>query len=158
MATALKPRTYLRPIAHCTSFDIFSATAVTNYNAKIDWFGTVRGRLGYLITPQLLLYTTGGLAYGRVELSGNTVFRPAKTFASTVFSASDTNIGFSVGGGVEGSVWLPPNWTWKLEYLYVDLGSVDVATSSSSVIGGPVTTKTHTHFTDVRVGLNYQFH
>src|SRR6516164_1812218 len=36
-------------------------------------------------------------------------------------------LGFSVGGGMEGrlSYWLPPNWTWKLEYLYLDLGSLD---------------------------------
>ena len=36
-------------------------------NQKIDWFGTVRGRIGYLADPKLLLYVTGGLAYGDVE-------------------------------------------------------------------------------------------
>jgi outer membrane immunogenic protein len=46
--------------------------AATAYDAKIAWFGTVRGRLGLLISDQVLLYGTGGLAYGRVELSGIT--------------------------------------------------------------------------------------
>ena len=38
---------------------------------KLSWFGTVRGRLGVTVTPDLLLYGTGGLAYGRVEASAN---------------------------------------------------------------------------------------
>src|SRR5712675_1571395 len=31
---------------------------------KLDWFGTLRGRAGILVTPTVLLYGTGGLAYG----------------------------------------------------------------------------------------------
>lgn len=31
-----------------------------------NWFGTLRGRIGYLLTPQLLAYATGGLSYGGV--------------------------------------------------------------------------------------------
>jgi opacity protein-like surface antigen len=81
------------------------------------------------------------------------------------------NVGFSVGGGIEGrfSYWLPPNWTWKLEYLYLDLGSLDTAPTPfaasipqgvSAAIVTTGTISTDTHFTDniVRVGLNYQFH
>ncbi len=134
-------------------FDPFSAgPAVTSYDAKINWFGTLRGRFGYLITPQLMYYATGGLAYGHVEVSGTTQV-PAGISA---FSASKTNTGFSLGGGIEGSVWLPPNWTWKLEYLYLNLGTLDAATSLNA--GGGTTT--HIEFSDniVRAGLNYQFH
>jgi outer membrane immunogenic protein len=40
---------------------------------SIDWFGTVRGRVGFLVTPQWLLYATGGLAYGETKSSFNTV-------------------------------------------------------------------------------------
>jgi outer membrane immunogenic protein len=90
--------------------------------------------------------------------------------ATTAFGASKTNTGFAVGGGAEGKLyWLPTNWTWKLEYLYVDLGSLDVATSfppaipialfgTTTAFAGPLTA--HTHFTDniVRVGLKCQFH
>jgi outer membrane immunogenic protein len=148
--------------------------ALSSYQAKIDWFGTVRGRLGLLIGDQLLIYGTGGLAYGHVAVSGSTNLAAATTdgavFTPTTaaFGASKTNVGFSVGGGMEGrlSYWLPANWTWKLEYLYLDLGSLDTATSFAlatlgngfSPITGTITT--HTHFTDniVRVGLNYQFH
>src|SRR6266568_2583570 len=41
---------------------------------KLSWLGTVRGRLGAAVTPDLLLYTTGGLAYGHVDASANTFF------------------------------------------------------------------------------------
>jgi outer membrane immunogenic protein len=152
-----------------------NGTAATAYQAKIDWFGTVRGRLGFLVGDQLLIYGTGGLAYGRVQVAGNAivnmpVFSPT-VIGNTGFSASKTNTGFTVGGGVEGrlSPWLPANWTWKLEYLYLDLGSLAAGTSqaaSPTILGSSFsyqvtdTITTHTHFTDniLRVGLNYQFH
>jgi outer membrane immunogenic protein len=167
-------------VAGCVMRAALNGTAVTAYEAKIDWFGTVRGRLGVLITDQVLLYGTGGLAYGRVELSGNTnvngtlTFPPASvqfpfsTPGATVFSESKTNVGFAVGGGIEGkcSYWLPTGWTWKAEYLYVDLGSFDTVSPfpganplivRTTPFTGAITT--HTRFTDniVRVGLNYKF-
>jgi outer membrane immunogenic protein len=151
----------------------------------IDWFGTVRGRVGYLITDQVLLYGTGGLAYGRVEVSGVTNVSgsvntnvgsglpPVIPFTSgaNAFGDSRTNFGFAVGAGIEGKISYRTGWTWKLEYLYLDLGSLNTAgpfPGGSSPFGsvtllttpftGAITT--HTHFTDniVRVGLNYQFH
>jgi outer membrane immunogenic protein len=168
----------------CSSFFPLSGTAATAYEGKIDWFGTVRGRLGYLVNDRVLLYATGGLAYGRVELSGATnvngvtldpigpISTPFTSPGTSVFSASRTNVGFAVGGGIEGRLayWLPPNWTWKLEYLYLDLGSVDTVNpfpaanpNTSAVLRATPftgTMTTHTLFTDniVRAGLNYQFH
>jgi outer membrane immunogenic protein len=37
---------------------------------SLEWFGTVRGRAGVLVTPQVLLYGTGGLAYGSIKSTG----------------------------------------------------------------------------------------
>jgi outer membrane immunogenic protein len=119
----------------CLLTGTLNATAATAYDAKISWFGTVRGRLGFLVSDQVLLYGTGGLAYGRVELSGitnvsgslvtnNPFFGTVPlTPGATAFSESRTNVGFAVGGGIEGKFlyWLPAGWTWKLEYHYVDL-------------------------------------
>jgi len=165
------------PPPACVGTLPFSTTSATGYEAKIGWFGTVRGRAGILLTDQILLYGTGGLAYGRVEVSGTSstastaIFGigPPVAFApiSTAFNAAKTNVGYTVGGGVEGKLfpWLPANWSWKLEYIYLDLGSLNY----SAPVGGiltfvfplPVsgTIAMHTHFNEniVRVGLNYKF-
>ena len=161
-----------------------NATAATAYDAKISWFGTVRPRLGFLIGDQVLLYGTGGLAYGRVELSGTTNVNGlevtngspailALTPAATAFSVSQIKAGFVLGAGIEGKFpyLLPAGWTWKLEYLYLDLGSIATAAPfpgafvpfpgskflATTPFAGAITP--HTLFTDniLRVGLNYKF-
>ena len=38
---------------------------------KLDWFGTVRGRLGWTVTPEMMIYATGGLAYGELNDGGS---------------------------------------------------------------------------------------
>ena len=115
---------------------------------KIDWFGTVRGRAGVLVTPQVLLYATGGLAYGQVN-SSETVGTPVPS----AFSTNSTNVGWTVGAGVEGVI--GGNWTARLEYLYVDLGHV----SGSFVLPSTNIISYNSHITDnvLRVGINYKF-
>jgi outer membrane immunogenic protein len=142
--------------------ELVDGTAVTQYDAKISWFGTVRGRIGY-VWDRLMLYATGGLAYGEVELAGTRtvsgVFGPIPWSITSAIGHSQVNTGWTVGAGLEGALFA--NWTLKPEYLYVDLGSLDDPDSVfqlNSVSGGQ--TITHTRFTDniFRVGLNYQFH
>jgi outer membrane immunogenic protein len=121
-------------------------------NQKIDWFGTVRARAGILATPKVLFYATGGLAYGEVN-SSETIG------VLTGFSNNTTNVGWTVGAGVEGVI--GGNWTAKLEYLYVDLGRVSgsFATTIPALGGGTLTSFYSSRITDnvVRVGLNYKF-
>src|SRR5664280_2764020 len=138
--------------------------AVTDYEAKILWFGTVRGRIGYA-WDRVMLYATGGLAYGEIKVEGtNTVSGVVGGLPSLPFLAviamghSKVNVGWTVGAGIEGA--LVDHWTWKAEYLYIDLGSVDdpdIPIGFINATGGRVTT--HTNFTDnvVRLGLNYKF-
>ena len=83
---------------------------------KIDWFGTVRGRVGSTITPSLLVYVTGGLAYGQVDststVSGINIFgaQGANTFtlvpAAVAFSSRTTKTGWTLGVG--GTATAPP--------------------------------------------------
>ncbi|WP_167398712.1 outer membrane protein [Methylosinus sporium] len=134
-------------------------TSTISASKSIDYLGTVRGRLGYLITPSLLVYGTGGLAYGQANLSSS-VFQAVGGLVGTSSSAfSDTRVGWAAGGGVE---WLfLPKWSAKVEYLYYDLGTV----STSSVISftgipTPVaTTSSSARFNGhvVRAGVNYHF-
>ncbi|MBB5048339.1 outer membrane immunogenic protein [Rhodopseudomonas rhenobacensis] len=97
------------------------------------WFGTVRGRVGYSF-DNLLVYGTGGLAFG--ELKG-------ERFGA---SESHTNAGWTIGAGAEFG--LSQNWSAKVEYLYVDLGS-----SNFGITGVPNSYQ----FGVVRVGVNYHF-
>jgi outer membrane immunogenic protein len=147
----------------------FSATGTvaTDYTTKIDWFGTVRGRIGYVWgNGNVLSYVTGGFAYGRVGIDGtstvsgveNVVFPFSVTHA---IGHSQVNTGWVVGYGTEGVIdfWGARNWTWKIEGLYMDLGHLDDTDAPAPIpVGGQ--TFTHTHFTDgiLRAGLNYKFY
>ena len=83
---------------------------------KLNWFGTMRARVGLANGP-VLTYVTGGAAYGGTETGVTTTFGGA-TAASSV---SATKSGWTWGTGVEAA--LGGNWTAKAEYLYIDLGS-----------------------------------
>ena len=137
-----------------------TATANQTLEAKIKWFGTVRGRVGYLVTPTVLLYGTGGLAYGRIETSSTQSLTVAlggvsATNASSV-DATKNRFGWTAGAGVEGAIPNTRDWTWKAEYLYIDFGHIG-ASGTDMVLG---TYSWNTHVTDhiARVGVNYRFH
>lgn len=126
-------------------------------NQGIEWFGTVRGRAGLLVTPSILLYATGGLAYGSVKSDGTLV--TANGFGQPVgaaFANKKTNFGWTVGAGVEAH--LGGNWTAKGEYLYVDLGSVTndvVFNVPPASIAAHINSRVTDHV--ARIGINYHF-
>jgi outer membrane immunogenic protein len=151
-------RAYLCPTGVCTPpfgvLAVFPGPAVpVSLDQKLEWFGTVRGRVGVLATPQVLFYATGGLAYGEVKNTATIGLVPVS------FSNSDTRVGYTVGAGVEGVI--GGNWTAKLEYLWVDLGrtSGSFATTLAGLGGGVLTSTYSSRITDniVRVGVNYKF-
>ncbi len=148
--------------AICTVAGCPPGSLLYNTSYRLDWFGTLRGRAGFLATPQFLLYATGGLAYGHLSATEPTV----------PLSWGDTRAGWTVGAG--GEVAIDSHWSIKLEYLYMDLGrfgdaSASTATSvtvaNSPRVGFSTLTVTNTtatfntRFTDniVRVGVNYRF-
>jgi outer membrane immunogenic protein len=136
-------------------FPIPGPAVAENMNQTIDWFGTVRGRVGFLATPKILFYGTGGLAYGAVNSNLNLA---TPTGALNRFSATDTKVGYAIGGGIEGV--LSGNWTAKLEYLYVDLGTVSgtYGTNITAAGGAPLVTSYSSRITDnvLRFGVNYK--
>jgi outer membrane immunogenic protein len=128
--------------------DFGDSTLTTDFS--IDWFGTVRGRLGVSF-DRALIYATGGLAYGKVELDG--AYSTRFTGDNPVrFGSDDTEIGYAVGGGVEYA--LGDGWSLKGEYLYVDLGTVSASTAFGEE---DYKTEVDTAFHAVRLGLNYTF-
>ncbi len=125
------------------------------FRSRMEYFGTVRGRLGYA-WDRTMVYVTGGLAYAEVQNSA-TFFGPA---GQVQFDGGRrrTETGYTVGGGIEHAI--SPNWSVKAEYLYYDLGSntVNVAFVPGGGGGG---TGYDTRFANdghiVRAGLNYKF-
>jgi hypothetical protein len=124
---------------------------------------------GWLAWPSLLVYGTGGLAYG--EVKAHTTINQAQVvpLGSVVsnFGASSSisqiRTGWTAGGGFE--LMLAQNWSAKIEYLYYDLGTgtsnallVDPSTTPIPFFTNNVQTTTHFNGNIVRVGLNYQFH
>jgi outer membrane immunogenic protein len=123
------------------------------FDAKLPWFGTVRGRLGYSV-GSTLFYATGGYAYGSIKTSMS--LQSMGGTGTTQFSS--TKGGWTAGAGIETPVTLlgllGPNWTSKTEYLYVDLGSVSYPFNSGPLLGTFTTGVTEHIF---RTGLNYHF-
>jgi outer membrane immunogenic protein len=122
-----------------------SGAYLAQSNVDINWFSTVRGRVGYSTGPALL-YFTGGFAFADVDYSA-TATGPAGTIA---LSSDGIKTGYTLGGGLEWA--FTPDWSLKTEYLYVDLGNETLSSP-----GGAFTSSTDTDFHTVRVGLNYHF-
>ena len=99
------------------------------------WFGTVRGRAGYALN-NVLLFGTGGIAFGELR---------ATTFG---VSESHTNAGWTLGAGAEIQMGFAPNWSAKVEYLYVDLANSNFVVTGAS---------NGYRFGLIRAGLNYRF-
>lgn len=127
-------------------------------NTRIPWFGTVRGRLGLaLLDSRLLVYGTGGFAYGEVR-------RPWGGW----WNNDDISTGWSAGGGVEYA--FLPNWSAKVEYLYTDISNNNNNNNWWGVgfpfggfggfnnfgFGGWWNNR-HGRFHTVRAGVNYHF-
>ena len=139
----------------------FPASLTTNATREDRWLSTFRGRIGTtvpLFGPGTLFYATGGLALADVD-GGTTVTlaTPIKALnASTSDSYSGVRAGWTIGGGVESE--LMPHWTWKIEYLFVDLGS-RTGNMATTVAGAQIEFSTSQDFNEhiVRTGVNYKF-
>ncbi len=119
--------------------------------AKVDWYGTVRGRAGWTV-DRFFFYGTGGLAYGHVDLNG-TYTSNGVTLSG---DSSSTRAGWVAGAGIE--YMLQPDLTLTFGYQYVDLGTLGLSATSPSagtVLG--LNASAHAAFSVVSVGFNWRF-
>lgn len=110
-------------------------------SANLDWFGTVRGKVGYAF-DRVLVYGTGGLAFGRIEAEENF---PAPDSGSV----DKTKFGWTLGAGIDWA--FAQNWSAGLEYRHMDFGSVNFTPTYFGAGDIDVTTDS------VRLNLNYRF-
>jgi outer membrane immunogenic protein len=144
-------------------------------NFSMPWFGTFRGRIGFTPDPRWLVYATGGLAVAEIKdsLAGGPVGGGP---GGVAWSVDTTRAGFAVGGGVEAALF--DRWSLKVEYLFMDFGSVSgsgvgAATTVTTgacgfcvppriveIISTQTTGAASTRIYDnlVRIGLNYHFY
>jgi len=123
---------------------------------KLEWFATLRARLGVTVTPDAVAYVTGGVAVGEVMTAGTVFgFDGDGNPVNTIVSSHNTKAGWTAGGGLEGR--LIGNWTAKIEYLFLDLGTV--TTIPAPAANATTAVAFNSRITDniLRVGVNYKF-
>jgi outer membrane immunogenic protein len=124
----------------------FAALPGLTFHSRLDWFGSVRGRVGFA-QDRWLAYATGGYAYGQFEHGVD---------ATVIGSAriQDTREGWTLGGGLEYAFW--NNLSARIEYRYVDFGKKTYAqVPLGAGFLAPHTVDLTTQL--VLVGLSYKF-
>jgi len=135
-------------------------------SVKMLWDASARARLGYLVTPDLLLYATGGAAFQRIEVFGQCgpYFISAHCLSNTVnflapgITQSTTLVGWTVGVGLEHHLW--GNWLLRAEYRYADFGTWN---TSFPFFAGPLVNNNTYRFSNAvntnifKAGLAYKF-
>jgi outer membrane immunogenic protein len=145
-----------------TPFDVPVTVA---YSHNLDWFGTVRGRVGALMTPDAVAYVTGGLAVGGIAHSArlcgfisdptqNCTNDPVAT-ANNFFGRTAVP-GWTFGGGIEAR--LAGNVTGKVEYLRMNFGTASTAAVNGQITP-PIAVALNSHDSEdiIRLGVNYKF-
>jgi outer membrane immunogenic protein len=112
-----------------------------SFAVKTAWDASVRGRLGYLVTPSFLVYGTGGAAWQHLETTSTCMSSPTFCFPGAAaggytptVSDSMTKLGFTVGVGVE--TMLSRNWIVRGEYRYADFGTITNTETHACVSSG----------------------
>ena len=129
------------------------------YSADVDvnYFGTVRGKVGYAM-DRVALYATGGLAYADIDADVNGTDDVLSVVGGSAETDTDTDdIGYTVGAGVD--YLATQNLSFGLEYLYTDLGEAKTSTTYTGTDFGDFTvdTETDVDFHTVMAKASFRF-
>ncbi len=125
--------------------DAASLQTTSSATASIDWFGTLRGRLGFA-WDRVLIYGTGGFSYGLVRLTDGAFFNGVAG-GTVAFNSTDTpkdsviKGGWTAGGGIDYAY--TNNIILSFTYMHVDLGGDTVFSRfkrPNNILGGASTT------------------
>jgi outer membrane immunogenic protein len=137
--------------------------ALTSMSVGPDWIATIRGRIGYLVVPNALLYFTGGGAWADVKYTASamneTAINPTPFISPTSFSK--TVSGYVLGGGLEWALW--SHWSLRAEYLFYHLNTAtavvvaDITGNFPPSVAESGFTWSNTDIQIARVGASYKF-
>jgi Opacity protein and related surface antigens len=119
-------------------------------NSETSWFGTLRPRIGFAATDRLMVFATGGLAFGKVKTNGNYI-QDSYLLAG---DNDDVRYGWTLGAGAEYAI--TDNFTVKGEYAYIDLGEKTHSWMGRGYLNN-LSVKDTTNFQLLRAGVNYKF-
>lgn len=140
----------------------FPLETTVSTTTEVDWFGTARIRAGFAPTQRLLVYGTGGFAFGGTKSTSSisaVVVEPlgpgsdVTVLDNETSSSSDTRTGWAAGAGAEFAI--DDNWSIKGEYLYTDLGDEDIFSFNEDGVSAGLSSDIKFH--TIRIGLNYGF-
>jgi outer membrane immunogenic protein len=129
--------------------DMETLIFATSY--QMDWFSTVRGRIGVPFGG-LLIYGTGGLAFANVSMNTSVT---VGTEGALSGATEETKVGWTLGGGAEYAV--TDCVTIKAEALYFDLGSIALNASNSQFPQVTLDVNQQVAGTIARAGISYRF-
>jgi outer membrane immunogenic protein len=134
-------------------------TYAVSTSSRVDWFATLRPRVGYAV-ENLLIYATGGVAIGGVNLRQDMHWDAAAIDLAINAHAEngDTRVGYAAGAGVE--YLLGRNWSVKAEYQYINLGSTKASALEiyeNQTYDYYIHARMRSDFHTLRLGLNYRF-
>ncbi|MBY0260622.1 porin family protein [Methylobacterium sp.] len=141
------------------------------FRQRLDYLGTVQGRLGYAF-DRFLVYGTGGFAYGSVDYRAD--FFTGTNVLAYSGRYNEMQTGYAYGGGIEyaiptdsflnrfnfiGSLLGASAITLKAEYLHYDLGSRNVIVNNVGLPAatGSYTSRFETSGNIIKAGFNYKF-
>jgi len=139
-----------------TSGGFTGVPSTSTGSSDLDWFGTVRGRLGFAAWDRALLYVTGGFAYGRTSDNVTLLFNPI-TAGSFAGAHRERQNGWTVGGGLEWA--FTNNISLKAEYLFLDFDdtTVRITSTNASFPTDFIDFNFRHQYHTARVGINYRF-
>lgn len=118
----------------------FSGLAGNSFSVRTTWDASLRSRLGFIATPSLMVYVTGGPAWLRVESTLTCGLSPIgicfPTMAPLSITNATTKLGWTIGGGMEARLW--DHWYARGEYSYADYGTTSHVNTVLNTPGGGI--------------------
>jgi hypothetical protein len=146
-----------------SSFDSPAGLSVITgtVTTKILWFGTARGRVGFLVAPDRLLYAIGNLAYGGIKLAGTVTDANIPVSWSLIpvswtFDGATSAISWTVSGRIDGAAPNTSAWTWRVEYPYADFSGVGLGGEAPAASAFP-TYDFNAHLSDDGAGTSFDY-